>query len=427
MRSQKTDVSVYNRTKRSVVSPPARRRPRRFTAESATCESATMNEFDFNEPDLLDEDLRMLRTQVRRFVNEVVVPQADAWEQAGEIPRELYRELGRLGWLGMRHPVEYGGSGLGAMASVVLGEELSRCSYGGVATSILVHSDMSVRHIADRGTHEQKSRYLPAACAGEKIGAICVTEPHAGSDVAGLKTRAVRDGDGWVINGSKTFITNGVYGDIFIVAARTDPEAKGSRGLSLFIVDKGTPGFKVARKFEKHGWRASDTAELFFDEVRVPADSLLGEEGKGFYYIMSTFQNERLVAGAMSTGQCAKAIELTVDYVKSRQAFGKALWDQQVVRNRIAWLAAKSAAARAFVYQCAQMIDEGKDTVREVSMLKAYACETLQEVVHGCLQLHGGTGYIVGTPIERMARDARILTIGGGATEVMLEEVAKRM
>lgn len=386
-----------------------------------------MNEFEFNESDALDEELRMLRAQVRRFVNEVIVPQADVWEAEGRIPREVFLELGRLGFLGMRHPSEYGGGDMGAMASVVFGEELGRSSYGGVAAAITVHSDMSIAHIAHRGNHEQKQRYLPAACAGEKIGAVCVTEAHAGSDVAGLKTRAVRDGDEWMINGGKTFITNGVYGDIYIVAARTDPEAKGSRGISLFIVDKGMPGFTIAHKFEKHGWRASDTAELFFDNLRLPAGNLLGEEGKGFYYIMSTFQNERLVAGAMSVGQCAKAIELTVDYVKTRQAFGKTLWDQPVVRNKIAWLAAKSAAARALVYQCAQMIDEGKDTVREVSMLKAYACETLQEVVHGCLQLHGGTGFIIGTPIERMARDARILTIGGGATEVMLEEVAKRM
>ena len=246
--------------------------------------------------------------------------------------------------------------------------------------------------------------------------------------MAGLKTRAVRAaGGGWVINGSKTYITNGVYGDIYIVAARTDPEAKGSRGISLFIVDKGTPGLTVARKFEKHGWRSSDTAELFFDDLRLGADALLGEEGKGFYYIMSTFQNERLVAGAMSVGQMLKAIEFTTDYVRQRQAFGKALWDQQVVRNKLAWLAAKTAAVRALVYQCAQMIDEGQDVVREVSMLKAYGCETLQEVVHGCLQLNGGQGYIIGNPVERMARDARILTIGGGATEVMLEEVAKRM
>jgi acyl-CoA dehydrogenase len=386
-----------------------------------------MTEFEFNEPDIIDEDLRMVRAQVRRYVDEVIVPQADAWEQAGEIPREAFRDFGRLGFLGMRHPLEYGGGGLGALASVVLGEELARSTYGGVAAAFTVHSDMSVGHIAHRGTHEQKQRYLPAACAGEKIGAVCVTEPHAGSDVAGLKTRAVRNGAGWVINGSKTFITNGVYGDIYIVAARTDPQAKGSRGISLFIVEKGNPGLKITRKFDKHGWRASDTAELFLDDLHVPDDALLGEEGKGFYYIMSTFQNERLVAGAMSVGQCAKAIELTVDYVKQRQAFGKSLWDQPVVRNKLAWMASKTAAARALVYSCAQMIEEGKDTVREVSMLKAYACETLQEVVHGCLQLHGGTGYIIGTPIERMARDARILTIGGGATEVMLEEVAKRM
>lgn len=386
-----------------------------------------MTEFEFNEPDLLDDDLRMIRAQVRRYVNEVIIPQADAWEAAGRVPREVFRDLGNLGLLGMRHPVEYGGGGLGAMASVILGEELSRCSFGGVATALTVHSDMSIGHIAHRGTNAQKQRYLPAACAGEKVGAICVTEPHAGSDVAGLKTRAVRDGDGWVINGSKTFITNGVCADIYIVACRTDMEAKGSRGISLFIVDRGTPGLSVSREFDKHGWRASDTAELFFDNLRLPADALLGEEGKGFYYIMSTFQNERLVAGAMSAGQCAKAIELTVDYVRQRKAFGKPLWEQPVVRNKIAWLASKSFAARSMVYSCAQMIDEGKDTVREVSMLKAYACETLQEVVHGCLQLHGGTGYIIGTPIERMARDARILTIGGGATEVMLEEVAKRM
>ena len=386
-----------------------------------------MTEFDFSEPDVLDEDHRMIRAQVRRYVEDIIVPQAGAWEEAGEIPRKAFRDFGELGFLGMRHPVEYGGGGLGAMASVVLGEELSRSTYGGVAAAFTVHSDMSIGHIAHRGSDAQKQRYLPAACRGEKVGAVCVTEPHAGSDVAGLKTRAVRDRDGWLMNGSKTFITNGVHADIYIVAARTDREAKGSRGISLFIVERGNPGLKVTRQFDKHGWRASDTAELFFDDLRLSEDALLGEEGKGFYYIMSTFQNERLVAGAMSTGQCSKAIELTLDYTRQRQAFGKTLWEQPVVRNKLAWMASKSAAARALVYQCAQMIDEGKDVVREVSMLKAFACETLQEVVHGCLQLHGGTGYITGTPIERMARDARILTIGGGATEVMLEEVAKRL
>lgn len=386
-----------------------------------------MADFEFSEPDILGEDLRMIRGQLRRYVNDVILPQGEAWEKAGDFPPEVFLELGRLGFLGMRHPTEYGGAGLGPLSSVILGEELARSTFGGVAAALTVHSDMSIAHIAHRGTHEQKQRYLPGACAGEKVGAICVTEPGAGSDVAGLKTRAVRDGDGWLINGSKTFITNGIRADIYIVAARTDPQAKGSRGISLFIVEKGNPGLKIAHKFDKHGWRASDTAELFFDDLRLPADGLLGEEGKGFYYIMSTFQNERLVAGALSTGACAKAIELTADYMRQRQAFGKTLWDQPVVRNKLSWLASKTAAARALTYSCAQMLEEGKDVVREVSMLKAFACETLQEVVHGCLQLHGGIGFITGTPIERMARDARILTIGGGATEVMLEEVAKRL
>jgi acyl-CoA dehydrogenase len=386
-----------------------------------------MTEFEFKEPALLDDDLQMVRRQLRRFVQDRIIPFGDDWEAAGETPRSLFRDLGAMGYLGMRHPVEYGGGGLGALSSVILGEELSRSGYGGVASALTVHSDMSIAHIAHRGTAAQKQKYLPAACAGEKIGAICVTEPGAGSDVAGLRTRAVRQDDGWVINGSKTFITNGVHADVYIVAARTDPDAKGSRGISLFIVEKGTPGFQVSRRFEKHGWRSSDTAELFFDDVRLPPDALLGEEGRGFYYIMSTFQNERLVVGALSSGASARAIELTVDYVRNRQAFGKSLWDQQVVRSKIAWIAAKAQAVRALTYQCAQMIDEGIDAVREVSMLKAFGAETLQEVVHTCLQLHGGTGYIIGTPIERMARDSRILTIGGGATEVMLEEVAKRL
>ncbi|RDK05854.1 acyl-CoA dehydrogenase family protein [Cupriavidus lacunae] len=386
-----------------------------------------MSLFELNEPSILSDEHRLIRDQVRRLVDERILPYADEWEVSGTIPRQLFRDFGALGFLGMRHPVEYGGGGLGAMASVIFGEELGRSGYGGVASALTVHSDMSIAHIAHRGNHEQKQRWLIPACTGEKVGAVCVTEPNAGSDVASLKTRAERRGAGWVINGSKTFITNGVYGDIYVVAARTDPEAKGSRGISLFVVEKDTPGFRVGRKFEKHGWRASDTAELFFDDVQVGSDALLGEAGKGFYYIMSTFQNERLVAGAMATGQMLKAIEYTIDYVRDRQAFGKSLWEQPVVRNKLALMASKTFALRAMVYQAAQMVEEGKDVVREVSMIKAWGCETLQEVVHGCLQLNGGNGYIIGNPVERMARDARVLTIGGGATEVMLEEVAKRM
>ena len=387
----------------------------------------TVAMFEFAESALLDDDLNMVRTQVRRYVKERIAPNGETWEAAGEIPRAIFRELGSLGLLGMRHPLEYGGGGLGAMSSVVLAEELSRSSFGGVASSLTVHSDMSISHIAHRGTPAQKEKYLPAACAGEKVGAICVTEPGAGSDVAGLRTSAVRANDGWVLKGSKTYITNGVLGDIYIVAARTDPEAAGARGISLFIVERGTPGLSVGGKMGKHGWRSSDTAELFFQDAFLPRDALLGEEGRGFYYIMSTFQNERLVVGGLVSGATAKAIDLTIDYLRQRKAFGKTLWDQPVVRNKIAWIAAKAAGVRALTYQCAAMVEEGKDVVREVSMLKALAGETLQEVVHTCLQLHGGIGFMSGTAIERMVRDARILTIGGGATEVMLEEVAKRM
>lgn len=388
---------------------------------------ANTPELRFPDPSCITDELRLLREQVRRFVEQKIAPFGEEWEREGMIPRELFREMGALGFLGMRHPVEYGGTDMGPLASMVFAEELARSTFGGVTSSVTVHTDMSSTHITRDGTPEQKARYLPALIRGEKVCAIAVTEPWAGSDVAGLKTRAARDGGDWVINGAKLFITNGVYGDVYIVAARTDPAAKGSRGVSLFIVEKGTPGFVVSRKLDKHGWRCSDTAELFFEDVRVPAENLLGKENNGFYGIMRNFQNERMVIGAICAGESAKAIELTLDYVRSRKAFGGSLWDLQASRQRLALLASKAAAARALAYQAAEMDANGVECVRELSMVKAVSAEVLQEVVYGCLQLHGGTGYMIGTPIERMARDARILTIGGGATEVMLEEVAKRL
>lgn len=384
-------------------------------------------EFRFSDPVFMTEELRMLRDQVRRFVDEEVIPHGEAWEAEGKIPREIFRKLGDLGLLGMRHAEAHGGTNMGPLASVVFAEELSRSTFAGFVSSVVVHTDMSSPHISISGTEAQKRKYLPDIIAGKRICAVAVTEPWAGSDVAGLKTKAVRDGDHWIINGAKMFITNGVYGDLFIVAARTDPSAKGSRGISLFIVERGTPGFSVARKLDKHGWLCSDTAELVFDNVRVPAEALLGQENRGFYAIMSTFQNERLVIGAMSSGEAAKAIELTLDYVRTRQAFGGTLWSLQGTRLKLAELASRVAAYRALMYHTAALEAAGQDTIRDVSMLKALAPEVLHEVVHACLQLHGGTGYMRGTPIERMTRDARILMIGGGATEVMLEEVAKRM
>jgi acyl-CoA dehydrogenase len=387
---------------------------------------AASAEFRFPDPPGLPEHLVQMRDQVRRFVETEVAPCGEEWERAGKIPREIYRKMGALGLLGMRYPVEYGGTDLGPLASMVFAEELGRSTFGGFTSSILVHTDMSAGHIALRGTPEQKAKYLPAIVQGEIVCSIAVTEANAGSDVAGLKTRARRDGDDWVIDGSKMFITNAVYGDLLIVAARTDPEAKGSRGISLFIVERNLPGVS-ATKLEKHGWLCSDTAALNFDAVRVPRSALLGEVNRGFYGIMETFQNERICIGGICAGESAKAIELTVDYVKTRRAFGGALWDQQSVRQKLAVLASKTAAARQLAYFAAELAAVGRDCVREVSMVKALSPEVLHEVVHGCLQLHGGAGFMRGTPIERMARDARVLTIGGGATEVMLEEVAKRM
>jgi alkylation response protein AidB-like acyl-CoA dehydrogenase len=378
------------------------------------------------EPMALPEELRMLRDQVRRFVETEVAPHGLEWEGTGEIPRAVFRKMGALGFLGMRHPVEYGGTDLGPLASMVFAEELGRSTFGGFTASVLVHTDMSAVHITRDGSPEQKARYLPPIIRGECICAIAVTEAHAGSDVAGLRTRAFRDGSAWVLRGSKMFITNAVHGDLIIVAARTDPEAKGSRGISLFLVDRRAPGVSVT-PLDKHGWLCSDTAEILFDDVRLTPDALLGEENRGFYGIMDTFQNERVCVGGICAGETSKAIEITLDYVKTRQAFGGTLWDQPVVRHKLALLASKAAAARQLAYQAAALAQAGQDCIREVSMVKALAPEVLHEVVHGCLQLHGGTGFMRGTVIERMARDARILTIGGGATEVMLEEVAKRM
>ena len=391
-----------------------------------TSRDAGASEFRLLDPPNLPEHLVQMRDQVRRFVESEVVPVAEHWEREGKIPREIYRKMGALGLLGMRYPTEYGGTDLGPLASMVFAEELGRSTYGGFTSSVLVQTDMSASHIALRGTPEQKSRYLPGIVAGETICSIAVTEAHAGSDVAGLKTQARRDGDDWVINGSKMFITNAVYGDLLIVAARTDPSAKGSRGLSLFIMDRNAPGVS-ATKLEKHGWLCSDTAALSFDDVRLPADALLGEVNRGFYSIMDTFQNERICIGGICAGESAKAIELTVDYVKTRRAFGGTLWDQQGVRQKLSMLASKTAAVRQLAYHAAEIAAQGHECIREVSMVKALSPEVLNEVVHGCLQLHGGTGFMRGTPIERMARDARVLTIGGGATEVMLEEVAKRL
>jgi acyl-CoA dehydrogenase len=369
----------------------------------------------------------MFRDQIRRFVAAEVRPNANAWEAAGEIPREVFRHMGALGFLGARYPEQYGGAGMDVFASLVLGEELGRAGLSGFAASVLVHTDMASPHLARFGTPEQKARYLPGVIAGETVTAIAVTEPGAGSDVAGLTTRAEPSGNGWVLNGAKLYITNGVLADLTFVAARTDAAAKPSRGLSIFIVEKGTPGFNVSRKLDKLGWHCSDTAELTIEDCRLPADALLGEAGRGFHQIMTNFQNERLVMGAMTVGEAERAIEITLEHVRTRKAFGAPLWDKQAVRHKLANCATQAAAARHLVNHTAWLDSRGRDCVREVSMVKAFCAGMVQEVADTCLQLHGGSGYMRGMEIERLYRDVRIHSIGGGATEVMLDEIAKRM
>jgi acyl-CoA dehydrogenase len=373
------------------------------------------------------EEHEALRDQVRRFVETEIKPHALQWEEDGFVPRAVLRKMGELGFFGIRYPAEYGGSEMDTMATVVLAEELGRSTFSGVAITALVHTDMASVHIANAGNPAQKDKYLPAIIAGEKIVAVAVTEPDAGSDVKGIRTTARREGDHYVLNGAKMFITNGVHADLYCVAAKTDPQARPSQSVSIFVVEKGTPGFSVSRALDKHGWRSSDTAELSFVDCKVPAENLLGQEGRGFYAIMSNFQNERTVIGAMAMGEAQAAIDLTLDYVRTRKAFGAPLWEKQAIRQRLAELAGKVEAGRQLVYHAAWLDAQGFDATREVSMAKAYCGELVNEVMYDCLQFHGGMGYMRESAIERMTRDARVQAIGGGATEVMLEEVAKRL
>jgi acyl-CoA dehydrogenase len=286
---------------------------------------------------------------------------------------------------------------------------------------------LATPYLTNFGSVEQKGKWLPSCVSGEILTAIAVTEPDAGSDVAAMRTSARRDGEGWVINGTKMFITNGGIADLVFVAARTDPNAKGSRGISMFAVEKGTKGFAASRALNKMGWHSSNTAELVLDEVRVPETHLVGEENRGFYYIMTNFQNERLAIMGAAIGECQKAIDLTIDYVKARHAFGGALWNKQAVRQKMAMRQAEVDAGRELIYKTAWMLDQGVDAVREVSEIKALVGELSNRVLYDCVQLHGGMGYVAETAIERMYRDVRINSIGGGATEVMLDEVAKRL
>jgi len=375
----------------------------------------------------VDDDLEAIRRQVGDYVENEIVPRVDEWEADAEIPRGVLDDMGKLGFFGLRIPTEYGGLGLGHMASVVFAEELGRAASGGMVITVLVHTDLASPYVTNFGSETQKERWLPKFVTGEVITAIAVTEPDAGSDVAAIRTTAKRDGEGWRLNGTKMFITNGAIADLVFVAAKTNPDVKGSRGISIFAVEQGTEGFSASRALDKMGWHSSNTAELVLDDVWVPQQCLIGEENRGFYYIMANFQNERLAIMGQALGEAQTALDLTLAYVKERRAFNAPLWSRQAIRQRLAMRQAQVDAARELTYRAAWLTDQGEDSVREVSEVKALVGELVNSVLYDCVQFHGGVGYVSETAVERLYRDVRVHSIGGGATEVMLEEVAKRL
>jgi acyl-CoA dehydrogenase len=383
---------------------------------------------------IFEDHHEMFRQAVRAFVQKEVEPHVEAWEAVGQIPKSIWPRMGELGFLGVEYDEKYGGAGADVLTTAVLCEEMARSRCASLAMAVGVHTDMASPHLYWTGSEALKAKYLPAICRGEALTAIAVTEPGGGSDVAAIRTRAVRDGDHYVLDGSKMFITNGVMADLYFVAARiTAPSSergegeKKHRGISMFLVERSTPGFSVSRKLDKMGNRASDTAELVFQEMRVPAEHLLGQEGGGFYEVMRVFQRERLVAGLHTVAGCERALDDTIAYVQQRQAFGEPLAKKQVVRHKIADLATLIEAARWLTYAACLKYRDREDAVKEISMVKLFTAEMAQKVAYDCVQLHGGYGYMREYPIERFFRDIRLMTIGGGTSEIMKEIIAKQL
>ena len=378
---------------------------------------------------LFTDEHAMLRKAIRAFVEREIAPHVAAWEEAGQIPRTLWRRLGELGFLGLEFPTEYGGGGADFLASVVLGEEMARCRSGGVAFSVLVHTDMSSPWLTRFGTDAQKAKYLPGIVRGERVCALGITEPGTGSDMAAIETRAVRDGHVYRITGNKIFITNGVYGDLYFVAARTGSATAARRheGISMFLVERGLPGFTVSRKLDKMGMRASDTAALTFEDCPVPAENLLGVAGRGFQQLAMGLQRERIMAAVLALSGAQQALEDTASYLHQRTAFGEPLAARQVLRHRVADMATEIEAARQLVYHAAALYADGEECVKEVSMAKLFATEVANRVAYQAVQLHGGYGYMREFPVEGFFRDVRLWTIASGTSEVMREIIAKRV
>ncbi|MBU2552213.1 MAG: acyl-CoA dehydrogenase family protein [Proteobacteria bacterium] len=372
--------------------------------------------------DYFDETHRILRQTAARFVEREITPHVEKWEDAGEIPRELHRKASEAGILGVAYPEAYGGGGGDMFHGIVISEEVLRCGAGGVHASLMSHG-IALPPILYLGTEEQKQRFVPPVLKGERIAALAVTEPDVGSDVANLRTRAVRDGDAYIVNGSKIMITSGCRADQVTVAVRTG--GPGHPGVSILVVDTKTPGFTVANKLKKMGWWSSDTAELVFEDVRVPAENLIGAEGQGFYGIMMNFQTERLGLAVMANMTAKMAYDESLKYAKQRETFGKPISAHQVIRHKLVDMATMVEISREFTYRVAARMAAGQDTLKEVSMAKIFATHICDKVCFEAVQIHGGYGFMREYPVERLYRDSRVLSIGGGSTEIMKEIISK--
>ena len=369
------------------------------------------------------EEHEAFRLSFRDFLNKEVVPHINKWEKTGKIERFIWKKIGNMGYFGLNYPEQYGGLGLDIFYTVIFLEELQKINSGGFAAALWAHTYLAMTHLNAEGNENIKHKYLTPSINGDKIGCLCITEPYGGSDVAGMKTTAVKKGDTYVINGSKTFITNGFYSDYLVVTAKTDTTTR-TKGISIFILDRETKGIS-STKLDKLGWRASDTAEIAFDNVIISAENLLGEEGKGFTYLMSHFALERLIMGVNAHARAEYALNYAIQYMSERKAFGKTLNTFQVLRHKVADMASEVEMCKEFNYSIANRMKQGQYIVKEASMSKLLSTQIADKVINECLQLLGGYGYMEDYPMARLLRDSRLGQIGGGTSEILREIIAK--
>ena len=369
------------------------------------------------------EEHHAFRASFKDFLQKEVVPHIEKWEQTGTIERFIWKKFGEMGYFGLSTPHEYGGLDLDLFYTVIFLEELQKINSGGFAAAIWAHEYLAMTHLNKEANEAIKQKYLLPSVEGEMIGCLCITEPFGGSDVAGMRSTAIKNGDHYLLNGSKTFITNGVYSDYLIVAAKTDSSDK-YKGISIFVLDRNTKGIS-ATKLNKLGWKASDTGEIAFDNVVIPAENLLGEEGKGFPYIMQHFALERLIMGINAHARAEFALDYAINYMKERVAFGKTIDQFQALRHKIAEMASQVDMCKEYNYSIAKRLNDGQYVVKEASMSKLLSTKIADEVIYDALQLLGGYGYMEDYPMARLFRDSRLGPIGGGTSEILKEIIAK--